>query len=243
VRVYAIKTIAQPCVKIGYAQNPSKRLADLQGGCPHHLALMGVRATAAPREDERELHRRFKKYRIRDNGEWFYWTEEIKAEVLLWRKRYAEEQIISVAPESFIWAEQARELLAESYEKLSAKWHETARLMVGLYEVSQLGATMLERANRAISDALCSTARESWRMERLQDAASYTGSDALKKWAQVSGLPMVNPDLREWCGDACRGDIDTARVVSEDYWKTVEGFQEIREEWLCKKRAINSNDP
>lgn len=54
-------------IKIGYSIDPKKRLKSLQTASPVKLKL--VKAIPGNRDTERNLHRRFKKYRIR--GEWF----------------------------------------------------------------------------------------------------------------------------------------------------------------------------
>lgn len=63
-------------IKIGYTkQNPEKRLHQLNTGSPIQLYLLGY--IEGDKNKEKELHRKFNKYRIRQNGEWFYGNEEI----------------------------------------------------------------------------------------------------------------------------------------------------------------------
>lgn len=46
-------------IKIGYAEDPDKRLANLQAGCPYNLVLLEDVELADARELERKLHSRF----------------------------------------------------------------------------------------------------------------------------------------------------------------------------------------
>lgn len=55
-------------IKIGYATNIKKRLAELQVSQPAELTLLGVREGG--RAVEAEMHRRFSEHHAK--GEWFY---------------------------------------------------------------------------------------------------------------------------------------------------------------------------
>jgi Meiotically up-regulated gene 113 len=63
--VYAIES--GDAVKIGWAQNPVRRLSELNVGSPGQHRLLGF--VGATKDQERQLHRLFAPYRIR--GEWF----------------------------------------------------------------------------------------------------------------------------------------------------------------------------
>ncbi len=64
-------------VKIGYTTDIKKRLSSLQTGAPFAITLLATVPAASP-QDEKELHRKFKKYRIAGGGaEWFRLTQEI----------------------------------------------------------------------------------------------------------------------------------------------------------------------
>lgn len=67
-------------VKIGVANDPKKRLADLQRTSPVDLVIIGAR----PGDTfvERELHERFADFRL--HGEWFEASPVILAEVTAW---------------------------------------------------------------------------------------------------------------------------------------------------------------
>lgn len=67
--VYAIGAAGHQAVKIGYAAQPRKRLADLQIGCPLALVLRWAFPAESATHVERALHKRFVRQRIR--GEWF----------------------------------------------------------------------------------------------------------------------------------------------------------------------------
>lgn len=56
-------------VKIGYAKDTSKRLVDLQMGCPYELVLIAEFRTPQPALLEAELHDRFQ--HLAERGEWF----------------------------------------------------------------------------------------------------------------------------------------------------------------------------
>lgn len=69
--VYIIK--ADTFVKIGFSENPEKRLSEMQTGSPHELELLakfpyGTRPEAAAKE--KEMHLLFSTWHHR--GEWFY---------------------------------------------------------------------------------------------------------------------------------------------------------------------------
>ena len=65
--IYLIEALGTGLVKIGYSNNPSKRLSGLQTASPHDLTLF--RVLPGEIEDEHDLHQRFSIHRVR--GEWF----------------------------------------------------------------------------------------------------------------------------------------------------------------------------
>ena len=63
-------------IKIGFTSvNPQKRLKQLNAGSDKQLYLLGYQFGSM--DDEKELHNRFQKFRIRDNAEWFYPDQSI----------------------------------------------------------------------------------------------------------------------------------------------------------------------
>ena len=57
-------------IKIGYtSKTPQHRLQQLQTSSPRKLYLIGYHEGEI--EDEQLLHKRFERFRIRSNGEWF----------------------------------------------------------------------------------------------------------------------------------------------------------------------------
>lgn len=74
-QVYFIR--AGEFVKIGTGYDPLKRLADLQ--CANPLELELVHHVPGTFADERRLHKRFAAYRTRPGGEWFHYSDEIRA--------------------------------------------------------------------------------------------------------------------------------------------------------------------
>lgn len=65
--IYWIGTSLLDPVKIGYATDPDRRLAELQVGSPERLVLFAV--IPGDRADESRLHAHLRAYRLR--GEWF----------------------------------------------------------------------------------------------------------------------------------------------------------------------------
>lgn len=65
--IYFIQESSRGLIKIGLAVDPQSRLIELQVGSPHTLTLLLV--VDGDRDDERRLHRRFSRHRVR--GEWF----------------------------------------------------------------------------------------------------------------------------------------------------------------------------
>lgn len=55
--------------KIGVANNPVRRLEELQIGSPYELDIIAFAGFTDPQEAEKALHSRFDKYNVR--GEWF----------------------------------------------------------------------------------------------------------------------------------------------------------------------------
>lgn len=66
-RVYLIGSPDSPLVKIGWSDNPKRRLRNLQSGSPVPLRLLAV--YEGGHYVEAELHRRFADKRV--HGEWF----------------------------------------------------------------------------------------------------------------------------------------------------------------------------
>lgn len=85
--IYLIICEDNDTCKIGFSDNPSKRLSSLQTGNPQQLRLDKV--IKGDKQLEKELHERFKEFRV--NGEWFsceksigeYFNTELKEEKML----------------------------------------------------------------------------------------------------------------------------------------------------------------
>jgi hypothetical protein len=73
--VYFIQCRLTNLVKIGFSQDPEKRLAKIQSDSPGEMSLMGV--VDGDMSVEAALHERFAKHRAR--GEWFHGADEIIA--------------------------------------------------------------------------------------------------------------------------------------------------------------------
>ena len=59
-------------VKIGYTNDPNKRLECIQTCCPYEVSIVGLfpyLTELAARDMEKSLHKRFEKFRVR--GEWY----------------------------------------------------------------------------------------------------------------------------------------------------------------------------
>lgn len=72
--IYIIKVKDKDICKIGYSENPEKRLASLQTANYEKLEL--ITTFNGSRDLEAHLHKKFGVYRL--NGEWFTYNEEIK---------------------------------------------------------------------------------------------------------------------------------------------------------------------
>lgn len=81
--VYFIRTRAKPpMVKIGKANDPQSRMAELQTGCPYNLELIGkipCKSEAHAFEIEESAHHVFRKFRVR--GEWFKYKRIVESAV------------------------------------------------------------------------------------------------------------------------------------------------------------------
>jgi len=75
--IYFIRDSASGRVKIGYTENPWKRLSELQVASPSDLDLLA--ACEGDRVSEADLHQRFSASRVR--GEWFLPTQDLMAHV------------------------------------------------------------------------------------------------------------------------------------------------------------------
>jgi hypothetical protein len=63
-------------VKIGVTVDLERRLAELQTGCPFELKVLSAGVFSCPYVVEEELHRRYRKCKIRNGGEWFNLPQE-----------------------------------------------------------------------------------------------------------------------------------------------------------------------
>ena len=63
-------------IKIGYTKGSiDKRIQQLNTGSPNKIYKLGW--IEGNKEKEKEIHRKFSMYRIRNNGEWFNGAQEI----------------------------------------------------------------------------------------------------------------------------------------------------------------------
>ena len=79
--VYFIQAGEGGPVKIGCAANVKKRIKELQCGCPEVIKLL--REVEGNRSEEAWFHARFAKFRVRKNGEWFRFHEDMMTEVFV----------------------------------------------------------------------------------------------------------------------------------------------------------------
>lgn len=94
-KIYVIYSQSQGAVKIGFTRgDASLRLSQLQCGNPERLFLIHTEPGGVARE--RILHRRFEKYRIRKDGEWF----KLKGEVFEWLSERKPETLLAIQRES-----------------------------------------------------------------------------------------------------------------------------------------------
>jgi hypothetical protein len=85
VYVYFVKTTVKPSMlKIGKASDVTRRIAELQTGCPYDLELLGTvrcKSDMHAMEVERRAHSAFKRDRVRHRGEWFRYTHRVELAV------------------------------------------------------------------------------------------------------------------------------------------------------------------
>jgi hypothetical protein len=74
-KTYFIFNATAETVKIGRSTDPQRRLKDLQCASSSELAMLGV----FEEDIEKRLHEELKDYRV--SGEWFTWTEPVRAAI------------------------------------------------------------------------------------------------------------------------------------------------------------------
>lgn len=74
-KVYVIQHALGP-VKIGIAEEPQKRLSELQISCPYELKIKNTRESTDAERVEKALHEYFNRYHLR--GEWFDIPKEFR---------------------------------------------------------------------------------------------------------------------------------------------------------------------
>ena len=63
--------------KIGISKNIKERIETLQTSSPQKLKLVFKYPTYNPKQIEKSLHNHFRYYRIRENGEWFKFSDSM----------------------------------------------------------------------------------------------------------------------------------------------------------------------
>lgn len=76
--VYVMANIEYSICKIGHSVDPTKRIKEVQTGCPYELKLIFM--TKGSPALERKLHVKYDDLRL--NGEWFSFTGELKESIL-----------------------------------------------------------------------------------------------------------------------------------------------------------------
>lgn len=74
--VYFVEALGARRVKIGFADDPAKRLLQLQTGCPFELRLLF--SVPGDRHLEREYHRKYAHLRVDKDSEWFFFDADLK---------------------------------------------------------------------------------------------------------------------------------------------------------------------
>lgn len=70
--VYAMATLSDPPkTKIGYTNDPRRRLAEIQAGNPFKVVLVAFFRSMNARGEEAALHERFSEYKATGGTEWF----------------------------------------------------------------------------------------------------------------------------------------------------------------------------
>ena len=73
--IYVLEEGINGPIKIGTAVNPKKRLQSLQGGNSKQLNMIMTFEGGSALENQ--IHKDLAKYKIRDEGEWFYRVDEV----------------------------------------------------------------------------------------------------------------------------------------------------------------------
>lgn len=92
--IYFIEARLCRAIKIGWATDPKKRLANLQSVCPDQLELLF--SEPGNGREEADLHAKFARHRMR--GEWFKAHPDIWDEINRRRLRNEPKQYVAAAP-------------------------------------------------------------------------------------------------------------------------------------------------
>jgi len=84
-------------VKIGFSNNPNKRIASLQVGLPIEVEVLNI--SKGSRADEKSLHKLF--INSKAKGEWFEFTDDIKEYIkslndIKWKFGYGEQEKVTM---------------------------------------------------------------------------------------------------------------------------------------------------
>ena len=89
--IYFIQNELTKNIKIGYSNDPEKRIKSLKTSIPENISILKV--INGSRIEEKQIHKMFDKYRI--TGEWFYENKEIlefiKRDVYIQESGYTQE--------------------------------------------------------------------------------------------------------------------------------------------------------
>lgn len=73
--IYIVGNLEQMICKIGFSFDVDKRIKGIQTGCPFGIIILAK--FIGTMDTEKQLHKKYKKHRIRKNGEWFHLRDEL----------------------------------------------------------------------------------------------------------------------------------------------------------------------
>jgi predicted GIY-YIG superfamily endonuclease len=102
--VYFVQEAESGHIKIGYAEKPKDRMAQLQTGNPRTLTLIGTMPSYKWAEEEAWHHKTFASERI--DGEWFRQSEKLLSHIKNHTSQYLYELgETPETPEQFAWSD------------------------------------------------------------------------------------------------------------------------------------------
>ena len=123
--IYIIRAEGTNYYKIGSTKDVGKRLKGLQTGCPNKLSL--ITSFNGNYEHEKRIQEHLKKYKTRENGEWFELTFGLLVEKLSERivNSYIDREVIIEIPKKIKIHLRAKgkSISKEEYNEMQREWY------------------------------------------------------------------------------------------------------------------------